>query len=358
VGIAITSSDVFQNPQLKREWWINNRHSAYTEKVDWDIERLDEIIKSGDHDLIRTLWHTIRDAKAEKAGAGYRANNSTRRYAFDSQLAQKLKSKAWVLDRNGDLRRPREVTADDLPEDWQWPSASSLVHKLGFGADVAQRRQKAEGVSDFLRDEGLGDDGIDVLRAAKEAGLTTADLRDLIRDRAKSPRFPELASDDPGRRSAVAAQDALGAPDYQTESRPRSVVDGQSEAAAESKGYLRGQYMMNEGEMFCQACHKPLPFKVGGQWYFESVRFVSARKQVHTANAVALCPLCAALYKYARETRNGPLLETLSNIEVKEGQGGVEIPMVLNGKPVKIRFTGKHAIDLQAALGAAGDERA
>jgi hypothetical protein len=358
VGIEITRSSVFDNPQLKQEWWINNRRSQYTEKVDWDIENLDEIIGSGDHDLIRTLWHTIRDAKTEKAGAVYRANNSTRPYAFDSYLAQKLKSKAWVLDRNGDLRLPREVTVNDLPDDWERPGASSLVHKLGFGADAAQRRRKADGVSDFLRDEGLDDDGIDVLREAKEAGLTTSALRNLIRERAPSHRFPELASDDPGRRSAVAAQDALGAPDYQTESRQRSVVDGQSQAAAESKGYLRGQYTTNEGEMFCQACHKPLPFKVGGRWYFESIRFANARKQVHTANAVALCPLCAALYKYARETRNDALLETLASIEVEEGQGGVEIPLVLNGKRVKIRFTGKHAIDLQAALGVAGDERA
>lgn len=88
--------------------------------------------------------------------------------------------------------------------------------------------------------------------------------------------------------------------------------------------------------MFCQACHRPLPFKVGGQWYFESVRFVNARQQVHTANAVALCPLCAALYKYTRETRNDALIETVASIEVEEGQGGVEIPLVLNDKRIKI----------------------
>lgn len=357
VGIEITRSSVFDNPQLKQRWWTNSRHSAYTEQVDWDIESLDKIIESGNHDLIRTLWNTVVNAKAEKAGAVYRANNSAPRYTFESQLAQKLKVKAWVFDRNGDLRFPREVTADDLPDDWERPSASSLVYKIDFGADAAQRRQKAEGVSDFLRDEGLDDDGIDVLREAKELGLTTSVLRDLIRELATSHRFPELASDDPGRRSAVAAQDALGAPDYQTASRLRSVVDGQNQAAAESKGYLRGHYTTDEGEMFCQACHKPLPFKVSGQWYFESIRFVNARKQVHMANAVALCPLCAALYKYARETRNDALLETLASIEIEEGQGGVEIPLVLNGKRVKIRFTGKHAIDLQAALVVAGDER-
>ena len=38
-------------------------------------------------------------------------------------------------------------------------------------------------------------------------------------------------------------------------------------------------------------------------------------------------------------------------------QGTVEVPVVLDGKRVKIRFTGKHAIDIQAALRVAGDDR-
>ena len=62
---------------------------------------------------------------------------------------------------------------------------------------------------------------------------------------------------------------------------------------------------------------RPLPFKVNGQWYFESVRFVTARKHVHTSNALALCPLCAALYKYARGTTNDAVLESLANVEIE-----------------------------------------
>jgi hypothetical protein len=56
---------------------------------------------------------------------------------------------------------------------------------------------------------------------------------------------------------------------------------------------------------------------------------IEARKQVHTANAVAPCPPCAAPYKYPLERRNDALLQTLASIEVEEGQGGVEIPWFL-----------------------------
>jgi hypothetical protein len=101
----------------------------------------------------------------------------------------------------------------------------------------------------------------------------------------------------------VAALDAALAPEYSTSIRERSVVDGQSQASAESKAYLRAQYTTSAGDMHFQACRKPLPFKLkDGSWCFEAVKLVNARKQVHTANAIALCPLRAARYKYARGT--------------------------------------------------------
>ncbi len=101
----------------------------------------------------------------------------------------------------------------------------------------------------------------------------------------------------------MAALDAALAPEYSTSIRERSVVDGQSQASAESKAYLRAQYTTSAGDMHFQACRKPLPFKLkDGSWCFEAVKLVNARKQVHTANAIALCPLRAARYKYARGT--------------------------------------------------------
>ena len=156
----------------------------------------------------------------------------------------------------------------------------------------------------------------------------------------------------------MSALDAASAPDFTTSIRERSVVDGQTQASAASRAYLRAQYTTVAGDMYCQACRKRLPFKMkDGSWYFEAVRLVNARKHVHTANALALCPLCAALYKYARGTKNEALLDHLAGTIIDAGVGLVEIPVVLDGKRVKVAFTGKHAIDVRTALGVAGDER-
>ncbi len=354
-GIEITTADVTRNVDFSPSWRWNNRETDKGQRIDWSIERLGDIIETGDHDLLRALWNTVVVAPAANAIAVYQANASARRHRMVSQLARTLTSMPWVLNRDGDLKFPREVSVEELPDDWQKPQPTSLVYELAFGADADRRRQKQEGIADLLREEGLDEDSFDILRDAKEAGL---DLKAIVREHRATSQFPDGPSEDPHRRAAVAAIDAASAPEYSTSIRERTVVDGQAQASAESRAYLREQYTTAAGEMHCQACRKTLPFKMkDGSWYFEAVKLVNARKQVHTANAIALCPLCAALYKYARGTKNEAILDELDGTTIDVGQGTVEIPVVLDGKRIKLGFTGKHAIDIKTALCVAGDER-
>ena len=361
-GIEITQAAAWRNAEFSWSW--DNRETSKGQRSDWTIDRLDDIIETGDHDLLRALWSTVVAADASKAMAVYQANASAQSHHMASQLARTLTSTPWVLTRDGELKRPREVSVEELPDDWPAPLWTSLAYKLEFAADAIRQRadtvhqlQKQEAATAFLREEGLEEDSIDFLRRVKEAGLGLRDLEAVVRDHKAKSQFPDGPSEDPGRRAAVAALEAASAPEYSTAMRERSVVDGQAQASAESRAYLRAQYT-SAGEMHCQACRKPLPFKMkDGSWYFEAVKLVGGRKQVHKANAIALCPLCAALYKHARGTRNEAILNELESTAIDAGQGVVEIPVVLDGKRVKLGFTGKHAIDIKAALAVAGDER-
>ena len=171
-------------------------------------------------------------------------------------------------------------------------------------------------------------------------------------------RFPEEALDNPGRRAEMAALDALGAPQHRTEFRERSIVEGQALATSESEAYLRGHYTAPTGDMYCQACRNPLPFKtMDGLLVLRGRAFCDRAQACPHSQRRGARPLCAALYKYARETKNEALMRQLASTTVEAGQGMVEVPVVLNGKRVKIGFTGKHAIDIKMALGVAGDER-
>lgn len=358
VGIVITQANVKDNPQFLWSWWGDNRETRQGEKIDWGIEFLEKMIESGSPSLLRSLWHAVHSSPDSKAIAMYQVNGTARRHTIESQLAQVLKERAWILDRQGALRTPREMTNDDLPDDWAKPTDGSLVLKLDFGLNANVLRHRDALHTQQLANLRIDEEGLALLREMEAADVSPSDVRDMIRQRSADSQFPTGASDDPARRAGMEALDALNAPRHATEVRERSVVVGQKQTADESKVYLREHYTNDSGSMFCQACQKPLPFKTNdGHWYFEALRFVTGRKHIHIANAIALCPLCAALFKYARETKDELLLKQLSTTTMDVSHGTVEIPVILNGKRVKILFTGKHAIDIQAALRVAGDDR-
>jgi hypothetical protein len=359
VGVEIVKVSVTHNSRLDQSWRSANRENSKGQQVDWSIDRLSDLICTGDPDLLRSLWDTVAAANASRALATYQANGSSPVYHMESQLAQILKSSRWVLDRNGDLRKPREVTLDELPSSWEALAPHSLIHKLDFGADAARSRQKRDGMSSYLQEQGLPEDSFEILREMKAEGVSLRELwASALAAKEQSLPFPEGASEDPNRRANFAAADALDAPQYETALRERSVVDGQGQTSRETKAFLRGQYTDSAGRMFCQVCQQPMPFRTQNeQWYFEAVSLISARQQTHIANALALCPLCAALYKHARSTPNDVLLAQIADLHIAEGQADVELSVVLDGKQRDIRFTGKHAIDVQAALKVAGEER-
>jgi hypothetical protein len=355
--VEIDRAEVFRNRQLKSEWYTNHRRSKFTVTQDWSIRDWFGIVGSGDPVLLHALWDTVVDADQKLATAVYQANRSAERHAFESQLAQQLTTTPWIVTRDGEVRLPRQVSLDQLPDGWKHPSGKSLVHKLGFGADAAQV-EELEAAKPFHAEQlGIEVEDADLLREAHAVGITSDDLRELIAQRRALEAFPYGASDDPERRSAVAAYDAGSAPVHTTEIRDRSVVIGQGPSTEEAKAYLRGLYTNAEGNMHCQACHLILPFKIKGVWYFEAVRYVGNRNRTHRQNALALCPLCAAKYRYKRETTDEAMLTALSALEIEAGAGRIELLVLVNGEVVRLWFAGKHAVDLRSVMAAAGEQR-
>ena len=107
----------------------------------------------------------------------------------------------------------------------------------------------------------------------------------------------------------------------------RQIVRGQTQTSEETRTYLKQNYTNSDGVLICQSCHDAMPFKLkDGSWYFEAVQFVPGRKRIHKANALAMCPLCAAKYKYVRETKDNALIEDLLAIVVSvAGDGSVRV---------------------------------
>lgn len=345
----------WNNPEFENRWRWSVRENSNLVARDWDLRDLPRLLEGGDARVSWALWQFARRQESSEFGIGrYSGNASALLHVFKSRLLQRLETEKWVVGRDGDLQLACLMTVSDLPDGWPPPEAGSLAVRAGFGA-----RDRADAAAEARR-----------IEIAEELGKSAADLKFIetltpeefeeIKAHVEEKRAAERdsawdgrGSENPERRAELARQDAEDAPDFQSEQRQRAVSARDTRSR---KTFLRAQYEVND-ELQCQICKEPSQFKVGGDWYFEAVTFVANRKKEHAKNCLALCPLCAAKFQYAESnTTPEELKESVQRVEVGKDKV-VDLPVILCGEETTIRFTGQHFIDVQSALGQAGDER-
>ena len=102
--------------------------------------------------------------------------------------------------------------------------------------------------------------------------------------------------------------------------------------------------------MICQICKEEMPFrKRDGEYYFEAVEALSKEhfNKEHEAQFLALCPLCAAMYKEfvkRDETALEELYHALKNADE------LEVPLTLGEWETSVRFVEAHSSDIKTIL--------
>ena len=347
------------------EWrWASPRRTSYGPKRDWDLPNFQSVVDSGSPVLIKQLWELACNEDFDRGEGIYQANGTSPIHRFRSRIALRMSESAWVLNQWGELRTLASMTVNDLPDGWSHPGENSLAVAAGFGKDERSRSSDKIKRQQQAKELGVPHEIADQLSGLSEEvkiAIMPALLKVIVDHKesaANKLSFPSDAPLDPDRRGSNVRSDATSAPEHEVEKRERSVAKGAAaEVKAAARQYLREQYTNEDGALYCQACHIPAEFKVKDHWYFETVQFIGGRKQLHHQNYLALCPLCTAKYKHVRRPDDEGLLISLADLPADTGAGRVELPILLNAKRVSLWFTGKHALDLQAVLSVAGDER-
>lgn len=350
-GLEIVKVGVTANPQF-RDSWIE-RETAYKKDSDWLINNFDIIVSSGDEILLSELWRIIAAASAEHADALYRSNGSSRTHVINSQLLQKLTTKPWILDLDGNLRLPEDITAEELAEDLYLPPNAPLLERAGFGrkaaADAERHKEDAELAKRYFG-------SFDELQ--RIAGLCKRDpdrFKALLEDMEMELRLPEAPTAAPERRARRAGELAEDASARKYGQRMRSVYIQEPGFLSAARGYLTQLYTNDDGVMVCQICRGSMPFQIRGSYYFEAVQFIKGAAFDFRENRLALCPTCAAKYRHALETA----LEDLRDDLLTQSIGhlpSISVEVRLAGQAAQIRFVGKHAIDLQGVFSATAGE--
>jgi hypothetical protein len=346
-NLKIESRDCRQNP--KWDYLRNVGGDRCTSPIDRDfyIPKLGELLKIPSLELSRLVWRTLTAVPSypDYLQATYQRNQSWGARYADSLLVHELRNAAWVPQGDGKFVRPAEASRGALPEGFPFDSGSKGLKAIQFGAEVERQSAQKREKEDVAKIAGFADANA-MERAKRFAALPEEEQERFFAEReaAAKSAIPDRDPANPERRARNVAEQAENAPDKESEIRSRSVSVGREDVKAEAEQYLRQHYRNEDGEMTCQICKGPLPFKLDdGSEFFETVEFLPALKKRHAQNYLALCPNHSAMFRHANGCKEfiRDMVEDLT---------GNELEVILAQRDMTIYLSAVHVIDIKAVL--------
>lgn len=329
-----------------------SRASRYINK-DYYVPHLPELLTTPSFGLSRLIWRTLMSLPTypNYLRATYQLNRLHGPRTVDSRLVHELRAAKWIPQSDGTFVRPADASRELLPKGFPFDPGYSWLGAIHFGETAI--RQSAEA---FQKDAAAKSLGYSDAAAAERARLIAERLSALPeseRERIladlennKRAAVPDRTLSNPLRRAQSVREQAMEAPDKETEIRERSVSIGREEVKEHADTYLREHYRNADGEVTCQICKGPLPFKLDdGREYFEVVEFLPELRKRHHQNYLALCPNHSAMYRLVNGSKQ-------SMLKTFQALNGNELSVVLAERDLTVYFSRTHAIDLKAVLDA------
>lgn len=344
-----TQSSCVSNPNWTYLASVGGGRSSFSRDEDYSFAGLEAATAVPDLAVSKLIWRTADSfgANSKYLQAIYQMNQRRGAHCAPSKLVHQMRKAAWVPQNDGRFVVPAEARSDLLPPGFPFDPGKKWLKSIGFGEAVVKRSEEARQKQSIAKQLGF-EDGSALEDAQWFAGLDPEE-RQVFKQQVESRRnfvLPEHESSNPDRRAERVMTMAVDAPERITEERTRSVPVGMAGVKQEAEQYLRQQYTNADGEMICQVCKGPLPFRLDdGRYYVEKVEFIGGVDRRHHQNYLALCPNHAAMFQHAHGSED--LIKDLL-LDCDESS----LDVILAGTDETIYFTSTHLLDLKAVVGA------
>lgn len=342
-GVRFTDTGVNRDYGIRHFKQLTERKSVNLSKLVWETMRL---LPETDYGYD---WATHKNPLR----ATYRMNESNGARFADSVLVYQLRNHAWVPQGETEFVKPALARSELLPEGftfdagWPWLKAIHFGKNIEAQSAVAKAQAAAVAEREKSQNEAAKALGFDDAETARKVAEIPADELNRFYaewEHRKNFQLPENEPKNPERRALKVSAQAADAPGKVSEHRTRSVSVGIGAVKQEAEQYLRQQYTNPDGDMICQICSEPLPFRLpDGRHYVEKVEFFDDAEKRHFQNYLALCPNHAAMYQYALGSG-----DVIREMFLVCDDGNLEI--ILAGKDASIYFTMTHLADLKAIM--------
>jgi len=347
--LEIREGNCSENPQRNYLYSVGGNSTWNGINRDYFIPHLVQILKSPSVELSRLIWKTLSALPTypDYLQATYRRNASHGAHYAASRLVHDLRVASWVPQGDGQFVRPADASREFLPKGFPFDQGYAWLKAVQFGETALRRSAEALQKDAAARSLGFAD------AAAAERARRFNDLPESEQEKILSafesrnkPAIPDRPLANPERHAQNVREQAMQAPDKQSEIRERSVSIGREDVKELADTYLREHYRNADGEVTCQICEGPLPFKLDdGREYFEVVEFLPELTKRHPQNYLALCPNHSAMFRLVNGSR-----ETMR--EAFQTLSDNELAVMLAEQDLTVYFSKTHIIDLNAVLDA------
>lgn len=324
---------------------------TYTGKdSDYTINGLKDLLKTANREISLLIWRTLSEADHKVLEACFRPNQQHEMRTDKSSLVIALSKAQWIPDKNGQLFKPCDITKDMLHNDFKYDDRNGWLTAIGFGENERKKSEEHKTLRENCKKNGLSEECVDFIYEI--AKLPKDEQKEKIKEFKKQLHqskfkslFPKKESPNPERRALKVRERLAEVPYKSYETREQSVRVSNYEVKPEVRKYLQDYYTNDDRKMICQICEQEMPFKLDdGSYYFEAVECIKDFQKESGENYIALCPVCAAKYKFANGSNEAVLRSEIQSAD------GLTIPVKLAKENKTIRFVKVHLEDFKVIL--------
>lgn len=286
-----------------------NRNST---DIDWVVPFFKEfLLLPKNDDFFYLIWSFLAYTSINYAYCEYSPAQKYPSRKFPSQLCIILANSQWVLqnaDGKTDFVKPAKATLKRIPSQYMdiYENSSYLkpwLSAIGFGKVERLENEKQKEADEFCKSMGVEPEWVCIMKELRDRGMSKETISSALFElQSKSNSYSMQEEDDFDEEllSEKTLEKYKNSSVIEYAKKLRSVREGNYKIKEKATAYLTGKYMSSDGDMSCQICNHPMPFKnTDGKAYFETVQLFNSklvRKEIEY-NYLALCPVCSARMK-------------------------------------------------------------
>ena len=345
---------------------ITTHEDSMSNKIDYSIEFLEKAIENITIKISKLIWNALEYSENHSIDSNPPLHYKKKKTTYgkikdngDSMLIELLKSSKWVPQVSDSLFfvKPSNASIQLLPKGFTYDSGWHWLPLVGFGVTFKADQEKTDEQiksEEYVKENYvklLGFDSMQEIKRIADFKKNNPKVFEQMMHRFKENHsFPEKNIKNAERRTSKLKEQLSEAPEIVYKEKKRTVRD--SSSRIDPGTWLKNEYTNRDGIMMCQICKEEMPFKKrNGEYYFEAVELLSKHNfsKEYEAHYIALCPLCAAMYKeWVKKDKTA--MQRLKEMIMKSDNP--EIPILLGELETTLRFVETHFQSIKIILNA------